>query len=331
MVSDVHEDNHRSHVVALLLRRGGGIAVERRTGADRLRCRAPTTLEPPITDAEAAFPARLAVTTGDGKVLTFSPHEDPIVTPGVMSPSGQVVVSASPLHGRTMVEWHDARTDVISGEALIEGEFRPTAVAQDGKLVALIHSAPSSTTVVLATPSRGEVRRWTFDSVVVPEAFANAYVPDGDGLPIGVFVIEYLAKDTYRVRVIDPATGLLGLPLNLRNKAQTVDEVMTAVSRTAVFEPTHQLLFTLYQDATEGGEDLGAFIHTLGLINGVWCLDVPPELGLEDHSGALAVSPDGSRLYAASSTGGVAGYVVDDLTDRKPVHAHGASHGGSRC
>ncbi len=270
---------------------------------------------PGIVDAQAAFPARLALTTKDGRVVTFSPDEDPIVTPGVMAPTGKVVVSASPLHGRTMVEWHDLRTDVITGEVMIDGDFRPTAVAQDGKLVALIQSAPNSTTVVLATPARGETRRWTFDSHVVPEAFANAYVPEGDGLPIGVFVIEYLAKDTYRVRVIDTATGQLGLPLNLRNKAETVDEVMTAVSRTAVFEPLHQLLFTLYQDATEGGEDLGAFIHTLGLINGVWCLDVPPELGLADHPGALAVSPDGTRVYAASSTGGVAGYVVDDLTD----------------
>jgi DNA-binding beta-propeller fold protein YncE len=168
--------------------------------------------------------------------------------------------------------------------------------------------------VVLATPSDGELRRWTFDSVVVPEAFANAFVSDGDGLPIGVFVIEYLAEHTYRVRVIDTATGELGLPLNLRDKSQTVDEVMTAVSRTAVFEPMHQLLFTLYQDATEGGDNLGAFIHTLGLINGVWCLEVPEELGLADHPGALAASPDGTRLYAASSTGGVAGYVVDDIT-----------------
>ena len=231
-----------------------------------------------------------------------------------MAPTGKVVVSASTLAGRTTVEWHDVRSDAISSSVQIDGELHPTAVAQDGKLVALIGSAPSSTTVVLATPSDGEVRRWTFDAVLVPEAFANA--AQVDGLPIGIFVIEYLAEHTYRVRVIDTATGELGLPLNLRDKSQTVDEVMTAVSRTAVFDPGRQLLFTLYQDASEGGENIGSFIHTLGLINGVWCLDVPPELlGLADHPGALAVSPDGSRLYAASSTGGVAGYVVDDITD----------------
>ncbi|HEX2783667.1 MAG TPA: hypothetical protein VHN36_08780 [Ilumatobacteraceae bacterium] len=273
------------------------------------------TFDPPIVDSQAAFPAKLALTTKDGEVVTFAPHDPMIVTPGVMDPTGKVVVSASTLGGRTMVEWHDVRTDDIFGTALVDGDFRATAVAQDGKLVALIGTTTRSTTVVLATPSRGEIRRWAFDAVVVPEAFANAFAPEGDGLPIGVFVIEYLAEHTYRVRVIDTATGELGLPLNLRDKGQTVDEVMTAVSRTAVFEPVHQLLFTLYQDATEGGENLGAFIHTLGLINGVWCLDVPPELGLADHSGALAVSPDGSRLYAASSVGGVAGYVVDDITN----------------
>ena len=279
---------------------------------------ASTSIAQGITDAEAAFPARLALTTKDGQVLTFSPHEDPVVTPGVMAPTGKVVVSASFMAGRTMVEWHHLLNDEISASVQIDGDFHPTAVAQDGKLVALVGSSGTTTTVVLATPSAGEMRRWTFDTTLVPEAFANAFDSTGDGLPMGVFVIEYLAANTYRVRVIDTATGTLGLPLNLRDKGQTVDEIMTAVSRTAVFEPNNQLLFTLYQDASEGGENVGSFIHTLGLFNGVWCLDVPRELGLGDHPGALAVNPSGSRLFAASSIGGVAGYVVNDITNFGP-------------
>jgi|GEM_PF-4766695 len=279
---------------------------------------ASTTITKRITDAEAAFPARLALTTKDGQILTFSPHEVPVVTPGVMAPTGKVAVSAAFMAGRTTVDWHHLSNDEITTSVQIDGDFHPTAVAQDGKLVALIDSSAASTTVVLATPSEGEVRRWTFNAVLVPEAFANAF-DTGSDLPMGVFVIEYLAANTYRVRVIDTAAGTLGLPLNLRDKSQTVDEVMTAVSRTAVFEPNNQLLFTLYQDATEGGENVGSFIHTLGLFNGVWCLDVPQQLGLADHPGALAVSPSGSRLFAASSTGGVAGYVVNDITNFEPT------------
>src|SRR4051794_41955439 len=100
---------------------------------------------------------------------------------------------------------------------------------------------------------------------------------------MGVFVIEYLAEDTYRVRVIDTASGQLGLPLNLRDKSQTVDEVMTAVSRTAVFEPNNQLLFTLYQDATEDGENIGSVPPTLRLFNGVGGPRPPPTLRPSEH------------------------------------------------
>ncbi len=278
---------------------------------------APTTDAGPIAAIQAAFPARLALTSKDGHVFTFSPGTDPIDTPGVMNPTGQVVVSSDTLAGVSTIEWHHVRNDQISATVQIKGEVRPTAISQDGKLVALIGTAGKQTTVVLATPSEGEVRRWTFDALLVPEAFSNVFT-DGSDLPMGVFVIEYLDTNTYRVRVIDTATGELGLPLNLRDKGQTVDEVMTAVSRTAVFEPNNQLLFTLYQDASEGGENVGSFIHTLGLFNGVWCLDVPAQLGLADHPGALAVNPAGSRLFAASSTGGIAGYAVSDITNYGP-------------
>ncbi len=279
---------------------------------------APSTIIEKTVDSDSAFPARLALRTNDGHVITFSEGRDPIDTPGVMGPFGEVVVSSDTIGDRSTIEWHSLATDEVFASIQVDGVVRPTAISEDGNLVALIGIVGKQTTVVLATPSQGEVRRWTFDALLVPEAFANAYVPDGDGLPIGVFVIEYLAADTYRVRVIDTATGELGLPLNLRDKSQTVDDVMTAVSRTAVFEPMNQLLFTLYQDATENGENVGSFIHTLGLVNGVWCLDVPAELGLADNPGALAVSPDGSRLFAASSIGGVAGYNVSDITASGP-------------
>jgi hypothetical protein len=278
---------------------------------------APTTGTGPVPEIQAAFPPRLALTAKDGHILTFSPGEEPIDTPGVMGPSGEVVVSSDTFAGVSTIEWHDVRTDQVSASIQIEGEVRPTAIAEDGKLVALLGTVGKTSTVVLATPSKGELRRWTFDSLLVPEAFSNAFEPGAD-VPIGVFVIEYLDTNTYRVRVIDTATGQLGLPLNLRDKSQTVDEVMTAVSRTAVFEPNNQLLFTLYQDATEGGENVGSFIHTLGLVNGVWCLDVPSKLGLAENPGAMAVSPDGSRLFAASSIGGVAGYEVTDITTFGP-------------
>ena len=157
-----------------------------------------STTEHSIVDAQAAFPARLSVTTKDGQVVTFAPHANPVITSAVSAPTGKVAVSAAAANGNTTVEWHDLSNDAVTASIRIGGELHPTAVAQDGQLVALISSAPDSTTVVLATPSGGELRRWTFDSVVVPEAFADA--ASVDGLPIGVFVIEYLAEHTYRVQ-----------------------------------------------------------------------------------------------------------------------------------
>jgi hypothetical protein len=45
---------------------------------------------------------------------------------------------------------------------------------------------------------------------------------------------------------------------------------------------------------------------------------VPAELALAENAGALAVSPDGSRLFAASGGGGVAGFLVNDVTTITP-------------
>lgn len=300
----------RSIVLVLLLAACGSVHGETRTSAPTVLTEAPAPTTPDTT-APNTFPGTVVLTTKEGDIVSYPDGGEPQTMKAVQSPTGTVAVSATDGSASSTIEWHDLATGSVTTSVTVAGQLHPAAVTQDGKLVALFQSGGGFTIVVLVSPTSGELRRWTIDADVVPEAFANAY--SEDGLPIGVFVLEYLAAHTYRVRVIDTATGTLSLPLNLRDKSQTVDEVMTAVSRTAVFEPMHQLLFTLYQDASEGDENVGAFIHTLGLINGVWCLDVPPELGLADHPGALAVSPDGSHLYAASGTGGVAGFVVDDV------------------
>ena len=204
-----------------------------------------------------------------------------------------------------------------------------TASATDlsGRIVALTRSTSiesAGTEVVIAT-SKGEAFRRSYDSDLLPEGFATAFVSE---LPIGMFVIEYLEPPPddrtdprrYRVRVIDTATGELGLPLNLRDKSQQVDEDMLGLSRNQIMSRNNGLLFTLYRGA-EVDETGYAFVHTLGFINGVWCLDLPGELELERLSGALTLSEDESRLIVASANGYIAEFVIADITDptRQPV------------
>ena len=264
------------------------------------------------------FPS-LALSTATGDVIAL--HDGEFVTGlnGLLTPiTDEVVGSRRGATGQTVVEWRDVQSGEPAASQTVAGDLSITAVSSSGTLAALTDAKPggvkATSEVVVVDRNKGELGRWTLPGNLVPEAFANAYVPEGKGMPIGVFAIEYLPSGAYRVRVIDTATGQLGLPLNLRNKSQQVDEEIRAISRTAVFDPDRQLLFTLYQGTTEDMPSDDSFIHTLGLINGVWCLAVPAELELGGHDGALAVSPTG-RLIAASPNGMVAGYDIDDITD----------------
>lgn len=80
------------------------------------------------------------------------------------------------------------------------------------------------------------------------------------------------------------------------------------------------LLFTLYR-GLDTDDSHYAFVHTLGFVNGVWCLDLPGELRLERLPGALTLSEDESRLVAASANGYVTEFVIADITDpmREPL------------
>jgi hypothetical protein len=261
----------------------------------------------------------LAISTAAGDVVVF--HDAGAVTEmgGFLTPSrDEVVGSHSSRPGETTIEWRAVPSGELAATATLGGDLHLTAISSSGTLAALTDATPGGTQatsdVIVVDRNRGELGRWTLTGNLVPEAFANASVPEGNGMSIGVFVIEYLASGAYRVRVIDTASGEVGLPLNLRDKSQTVDEEIHAVSRSSVFDPARQLLFTLYRGTTDDMPGDDSFIHTLGLINGVWCLAVPHALELTDYDGALAVSSNG-RLYAASANGTIAGYSIDDITD----------------
>jgi hypothetical protein len=71
-------------------------------------------------------------------------------------------------------------------------------------------------------------------------------------------------------------------------------------------------LFTLYQpaapDPASADPDYDVweygFVHTLATPwAGVWCVDLPEDLGMTGNSGALALSPDEQALYVVTGAG----------------------------
>jgi len=96
---------------------------------------------------------------------------------------------------------------------------------------------------------------------------------------------------------------------------------MAGISRTQVVSGHDGgLVFTLYRGVAGEGDRHGyAFVHTLGLAGGVWCLDIAPEMELDTQPGALVVA--GDRLVVASANGTVGKYDIAAVVDptRQPI------------
>lgn len=172
------------------------------------------------------------------------------------------------------------------------------------------------TTIVVADPSGARpAREFDLAGNFEPEAFSS----DDDYL----FVQEYLpanAPERYRVRRVELATGQVQ-PLLLRDKQLIppgAEEEMRGEGRQAVLSPDRTRLYTLYlhqgdhqhtRDLLPGrrgadGQAVHAFVHVLSLNEGwAYCLDLPGPFGLHPAgTHALAISPDGKRLYISEMT-----------------------------
>lgn len=229
--------------------------------------------------------------------------------------------------GVTRVSWVSLPDATETDRLTIgDGPDELNAVSQDGDLIALTNFAPParpgeiagakpSTTLRIA--DRDGIRyEAELDGNFVAEAFGRSL--DTDGLPEQVFLLEHLPADAprfYRVRVLSTATGEVSLPLNLRDKSQSVDERMSGLSRSQVIADEHGLLFTLYRGTVDGSPDGEpyAFVHTLDLADGVWCLFLDPALELETYPGSIAVG--GDRLYVASANGVVGSISIPSISD----------------
>ncbi|MEA2433627.1 MAG: hypothetical protein QOG54_1084 [Actinomycetota bacterium] len=180
-----------------------------------------------------------------------------------------------------------------------------------GRSVALVSGGESSvydpvardhTTIVVAKPDEGTMKRFELKGNFEPEAFST----DDSKL----YMIEYVNDDMtrYRVRMMRIHSGDV-LPIGRLTKA--APDIMRGIGRTQVYSPDASVLYTLYtkqppntahRDASDiiNKHQVHAFVHVLNLDED-WahCIDLPMPFGLDtDPATLLTISPDGSWLYA---------------------------------
>jgi hypothetical protein len=186
-------------------------------------------------------------------------------------------------NGKQLV-WYDARTGEPAGDVSLANNIRLAGVSQDGKRAVGFRLTPdTATTVVIATTqgTRELVipgRQWDFDAL------------SGNNL----FLIRYLTKGGYQIRMLDLATGKLA-PKPLKDPHESGTIWGQPFSRLS--SPDGRFLFTLF--ITSNG---AAMVHELDLRSAkARCIDLP---GTGDYvkaaSWAMVLAPGGKTLWAAA-------------------------------
>lgn len=135
-----------------------------------------------------------------------------------------------------------------------------------------------------------------------------------DGMRI--FLIEYVSNSIYRVRFYDVAQGQLDK--NVVFDKSDGGDAMTGVRLSGVPSPDGRWLFSVY-----AREHASPFVHALDLNSSIaFCLDLPGSgyAGGSDDAmrWSLALSADGTHLYAANGTLGVV-TEISNLPDGVPT------------
>ncbi len=274
--------------------------------------RAAPTAAPPVAGAPPlASPGVVVHVQSNTGITTIGVHGGGWSAPGaVANADWTTIFTVEAGRLRTL----DGATGAERASQPVAADLRAVVSSADGHLVALTDSpsrlgqgvmpagrAQSVVVVAPADPAGAPMRTITVDANVLPEGFSSDHTR--------LFVIEFLPAthpDRYRVRSLDIATGELG-PVYTYDKNVDTEE-MQGLSRTQVYSPNGSygaMLYTLYSHADGGGgyDD----VHALSLDGGlVHCTDLPASFRTGPGTGAIAVSPDGQRIYVATADGDIA-------------------------
>ena len=274
---------------------------------------------------------------------------------GVPTPDWSHLVAVAPGDGDGRLAVLDAQTGAPGLSLDLPSGLVPTVVSTSGRRVALSEPRRAATTdgsawlpaprertrivVVDATTGGDAPRVLDLPGNLEPEAFSA----DDQRL----MVIDYLpplAPDRYRVRQVDLRTGeVRPLVDRFKRVPLAVDETMRGTGRMQVLSPDARVLYTLYthqpdhlhaRDLAAGliqpRGDVHAFVHVLNLVEGwAYCLDLPLPFGSGPASAhAIAVAPDGGRLYVVDRSSGTHAAidtrtlkVLSSVTDAPDPHA----------
>jgi hypothetical protein len=240
------------------------------------------------------------------------------------------VVRAVPDAGATTVEAIDPESGDILWARQAAGTLEVKVASRDAGMVALADPAEgagygfarTSTTLVILEDGVAESRTIVLDGNYAPEAFST----DGESL----FVVEYLPPrnpTSYRVRRLDLATEKVE---GVYTVDQELQDSMQGTARVQAAGPDGRRLYTLYT-LDLGGGVRHTFVHVLSL-DELWahCIDLPAPLeGFDERAMAIAVSPDGTRLYVADAvTGTVAEADTEELAVTRTMEIPFWSPGG---
>ena len=229
----------------------------------------------------------------------------------VASADGSAVARASIRRdGTTRIVWLDPVDGRRTAMVRIDEPATIRVVAPDGRVAlgppdiplgGLVRPVARAATALTVAAPDGTTRTYRLDGSIEPEAFST----DGTGL----FVLGFTPAENpteYQVNKLDLETGVIDGVYG-QDSPDERQERMGGTARTQVWDPVGNVVHTLYSQEVDGRPT--SFIHVLDLDEGwAFCLDLPQAIGWSAPA-ALALSPDGGRLWATDAAGH--GAVVD--------------------